>query len=83
MEFMRARPADCARIRRDCAELQSEAGEYARIRFVHVPIFTFETRVVRVKGVAVLHQELAGAHHAESRPDLIPELRLDLIQVDR
>src|SRR5437773_2121835 len=33
--------------------------------------------------VRVLHDELAPAHEAEARPDLVPELHLDLVEVLR
>jgi hypothetical protein len=36
-----------------------------------------------VKGIGVLHGELAPAHDAEARPDLVAELGLDLIEVPR
>ena len=34
-----------------------------------------------VEGIAILHQELAAPHHAETRSDLVAELGLDLVQV--
>ena len=33
--------------------------------------------------VGVLHDELARAHHAEARANLVAELGLDLIEIDR
>ncbi len=36
-----------------------------------------------MEGIRVLHQELARAHHAKARPDLVAELGLDLVQVQR
>jgi len=36
-----------------------------------------------MEGIAVLHQELAAAHDAEARTDLVAELGLDLVQVQR
>src|SRR5690606_33352226 len=38
---------------------------------------------VAIEGVRVLHRELAAAHYAESRPALVAELRLDVIEVLR
>ncbi len=42
-----------------------------------------ERSLVEVEGIGVLHDELAGAHHAEARPHLVAELGLDLVKVDR
>jgi hypothetical protein len=39
--------------------------------------------VIGMEAVGVLHQELARAHDAEARPDLVAELGLDLVVVDR
>ena len=36
-----------------------------------------------MKGVGVLHDEFARAHHAEARPHLVAELGLDLVEIDR
>ena len=38
---------------------------------------------VGVERIRVLHHEFARAHHAEARPDLVAELGLDLIEIDR
>src|SRR5204863_140373 len=38
---------------------------------------------VGMERVRVLHDELAPAHEAEARPDLVPELHLDLVEVLR
>ena len=37
----------------------------------------------QVEVVAVLHQELAPAHHPEARPDLVAELPLDVVERQR
>ena len=36
-----------------------------------------------MEGVGVLHQKLAATHQAKARADLVAELGLDLVQVDR
>ena len=38
---------------------------------------------VQMERVGILHDELAGAHHAKPRPALIAELGLDLVEVGR
>ncbi len=37
----------------------------------------------QIEGVRVLHQEFARAHRAEARTDLVAELQLDVIEVQR
>ena len=81
LELVRARAADLPGVRGDRAESQSQAREDARIGVVHRLVALLEARVVRVEGVGVLHRELARAHHAESRTDLVAELGLDLVEV--
>jgi hypothetical protein len=39
--------------------------------------------VVGVEGIGVHHDELAGAHQAEARADLVPELGGDLVEILR
>ena len=38
---------------------------------------------IGVKAVGVFHDEFAAAHQAETRPDLITKLGLDLVQIER
>jgi hypothetical protein len=38
---------------------------------------------VAIEGIRVLHRELAPAHHAETRPALVAELGLDVIEIFR
>ncbi len=38
---------------------------------------------VQVEGIGILHQEFARAHGAEARADLVAELQLDVIEVER
>ena len=83
VEFVRAGAADGAGIRRHGAEFQPQAGENARVGFVHHFIGLFQRGAVGVEGVGILHHELARAHHAEARADLVAELGLDLVEVDR
>src|SRR6185369_4244720 len=75
--------ADRAGRRFDRTEHQPAAREDAAVRVEHDPVLAHAVVVVDVKRVGVLHQELAPAHEAEARPDLVPELDLHLIQVLR
>ena len=83
VEFMRGAAADGAGVGVDRAELQAQAGEDARIRVVHRLVGLAQALGAEVEAVGVLHQELARAHHAEARADLVAELDLDLVEVDR
>ncbi len=83
MEFVAHGAADGAGIGEHCAELQFETGEDAFVGPIHVPVFGFQPLGIDVERVRVLHQELARAHDAESRADLVAELPLDLEEVER
>ena len=83
MEFMRSGAADRAGVGSDGAEFQSQSRENAAVGVVHVAVFAQKVVVVHVEGIGVLHQELAAAHHAETRTDLVAELGLDLVQIER
>jgi hypothetical protein len=76
VEFVGARAADRAGVGSHRAELQAEAVEDAVVGVVHVAVFALQILEGAVEGVAVLHHELAAAHHAEARADLVAELRL-------
>jgi hypothetical protein len=66
-----------------CEALPPEAAEDARVGVVHRLVGFRAAFVGEVEGVGVLHQELARAHHAEARADLVAELGVDLVEVDR
>ena len=83
LEFVRGAAADRAGIGRHRAVLQPQPGEDAAVGVVHVPVFGGERVVVDVERVGVLHQEFARAHHPEARADLVAELGVDLVEVDR
>ncbi len=46
----------------------------------HILVGRGQALPVGVEGVGVLHDELAAAHQAEARPDLVAELGLDLVE---
>ena len=83
LEFHRGIAADRAGIGLHGAEVQPEAGEHAGVGGVHVPVLAGQVIGVEVERIGVLHQEFARAHHAEARADLVAELGLDLVEVDR
>ena len=83
VEFLRRAAADAARVRAHGAELELQALEDRGVGAVHGLVTLLERGVVEVERVRVLHRELARAHHAEARPDLVAELGLDLVEIDR
>lgn len=80
---MRAAAADRAVVGRDRTKLEADAREDPHVRVVHLLVRFLEAFVILIKRVRVLHDELAAAHHAEARTDLVAELRLDLVEVHR
>ena len=62
---------------------QAEALEGAHIGQHHLAVRHHRALVVEIEGIGVLHQELAAAHDAEARADLVAELPLDVVQVLR
>ena len=62
---------------------QAHAREGAQIGREHAVIGMHGAFAVEVEGIGVLHQELARAHGAEARTDLIAELELDMVEVER
>ncbi len=83
VEFMRAATADRTVVRGHGAEIQTKAREDPHVRVVHLAIRLAQAFRVFVERVRVFHDELASAHHAETRTDFVAELRLDLIEVHR
>src|SRR6266478_1881440 len=83
VEFLGCGAADAAAVRPHGAKLKAHARKNAGVRLGHEAIALGKAGFVHVKGVRILHQELAGAHDAEARPDFIAELGLYLIEIDR
>ncbi len=83
LEFVRRVAADGSGVGGHRAKLQAQPREDARIGVVHRLVGAQHARLVGVERVGVLHDELARAHHAEARPDLVAELGLDVIEIHR
>ena len=75
--------ADRTRIGPHRDRLQAEAREGAQVGHEHPVVGVAGGGLVDVEGIGVLHQELARAHGAEARPDLVAELPGDLVEVLR
>ena len=62
---------------------EAEPREGAQIGDEHAIVGMARALGVEIERIGVLHQEFARAHHAEARPHLVPELPLDVIEVER
>ena len=82
-EFMAVLAADGARLGAHRHGLQPHAGEGLQIGHEHLVVGMLAGLAGQVEGIGVLHQELAAAHDAEARADLVAELPLDVIEVAR
>ncbi len=83
MKFLRLAAADFAAIGPDNPEFEAEALEDGRIGIVHLLVRNFETVLVDVERVRVFHDEFTRPHHAEARANLVAELGLNLVEIDR
>jgi hypothetical protein len=83
LELVRPGAADLAGVGRDRAKLEAQAREDARVRVVHRLVALLQAFEIGVERVRVLHREFTRAHHAEARADLVAELGLDLVKVER
>jgi len=82
-ELVRAGAAHFARLGLDDHVLDATAFEDATVCIVHRHVRLVQALGVGVEAVRVFHHELARPQHAESRAELIAELRTDLVEVDR
>ncbi len=81
-EFVRLVAAHGAGVGLDHLHAQAAALEDAHVGVVHRLVAARRAVPVGVEAVGVLHHELAGAHEAEARADLVAELGLDLVEID-
>ena len=59
---------------------QAKACEGVEIGNEHAVIGFAGRGLIRIEGIGILHQEFAPAHDAETRPDLVAEFPLDMIE---
>src|SRR4030042_90628 len=48
----------------------------------HLTVAYLFPLIIHIKTVSIFHDEFTGTHHPETGPNLIPELGLNLIEVD-
>ena len=74
-------PTDGATVRRHGSVAQSKAVENLAISLRHHLVTGLGRHLVAVKGIGILHDELAPTHQAKAGPTLVAELGLDLVKV--
>ena len=62
---------------------QAKAIEGAQVGDEHLVIGVDRVGLGQVERIRILHQEFARAHRAEARADLVAELQLDVVEVER
>ena len=62
---------------------EPEPLEGAQVRGEHPVVGMARAGLIEIERIGVLHQKLARAHDAEARPDLVAELPLDVVEVQR
>ncbi|MNZ29257.1 hypothetical protein D3C78_465020 [compost metagenome] len=83
MEFVGVAATDRAGVGLHRAEVQAQAGKDVAVGQVHAIVGFLQGSRIGMEGVGVLHDELATTHQAEARTDLVTELGLDLVHVQR
>ena len=83
LEFLRARAADGAGVSAHCSINQTQAIKDAAVSFEHLVVALAGVFSRTVKRVSVFHDEVAAAHHAETRTTFVTELCLNLVEVHR
>jgi len=77
---MRKAPPNGTRVGLNLFESQAASFENIGIGLCHLVVGVLGVFFISVKAVSVLHHEFPSAHDAESGPDFIAELGLNLVQ---
>ena len=80
LKFVRETVSNRAAVCQDRTEMQPATRENPRVRIIHRPILTVESLIVRVKRIAIFHDEFAAAHETETRAQLVAIFIGNLIQ---
>ena len=81
-EFVGITSPNGAGIRFNGPEFQTASLKYSIVSLVHGLVTAVGPRLIHVKAVGVFHDEFAAAHNPETGADLIPELGLDLVEIN-
>ncbi|MCY1217520.1 hypothetical protein D9M72_294360 [compost metagenome] len=82
-EFVAEVAADRAGVGTHRNGAKTHARKRAQVGREHAVIGVFCPLAIEIEGIGVLHQELARTHGAETRTDLVAELQLDMVEVER
>ena len=74
--------ADGTRVRHYRTEVQPQSREDGAVGGVHAPVCCLQRGLVGVERVGIFHDEFTGAHDAEAGPNFVPELGLNLVEVE-
>ncbi len=83
MKLMGVRAANSAAVCLDGGGLQAQALKYSCVGVIHNVVTVLHTLRTDIEGVRILHDEFARSHDPKTRPNLITELGLYLIEVER
>src|SRR5690349_12676220 len=83
MELMRTVTTDSTGVGFNRAELETQTCKYVAVSLVHGLVSGFQRLKTGMERIGIFHHELACAHHAETRADLIAEFGLDLVEIQR
>jgi hypothetical protein len=81
LELVRTISTDRAGIGRHRSVLQAQPIKDAAVGGEHPLVALAGSGLITVKGIGVLHRELAAAHQTEARAAFVAELGLDVIQI--
>ena len=83
LELMGSATADRTGVSLYRAEIQPHTAEDFAVSGIHRVVGFLQRFLRGMERVSIFHQELTGAHHAETRANFIAELGLNLIKVQR
>ena len=82
-QFVRDLAADGAGVSDDDSGVEAGALKDLLVGLADDGVISFKVFLAGVEGIAVLHDEFAAAHDAETGPHLVAELQLDVIDRER
>ena len=82
MKLMGVRTANGTAVRLDGGGIQAQALKNSRLGVIHDVVTALHILCTDIEGVRILHDEFARSHHPKTRPNLITELGLYLIEVE-
>ena len=81
MKLVRDTAANGAAVGLYRAKPETQPGKNTAVGVVHHLIGLIQRSLVDMEGVGIFHQEFTGTHHAETWPDFVTELGLNLVVI--